>query len=171
MGHTAYYGIGDSKFRKFLEMTFPNAARPSSFADGSGFAAQPCGLVEQQGVAAVVKGTGASAKLSGLRLAERPRGCLDPWATVGPSLFRVTSRPILRSNSVNGHVVNCVADRVWLAVSEATESRSLLGSDPNAHADLKSVPSVCKNLCKNEPISARALTNRKNSQILGNLPR
>ena len=36
MGHTAYYGIGDSKFRKILEMTFPNAARPSSFADGSG---------------------------------------------------------------------------------------------------------------------------------------
>ena len=51
MGHTAYYGIRDSKFRKFLEMTFPNAARPSSFADGSGFAAQPCGLAEQQGVA------------------------------------------------------------------------------------------------------------------------
>jgi hypothetical protein len=36
MGHTVYYGIGDSKFRKILEMTFPNAARPSSFADGSG---------------------------------------------------------------------------------------------------------------------------------------
>jgi hypothetical protein len=36
MGHTAYYGIGDSKFRKILEMTFPNAARRSSFADGSG---------------------------------------------------------------------------------------------------------------------------------------
>jgi hypothetical protein len=51
MGHTEHYGIRDSKFRKFLEMTFPNAARPSSFADGSGFAAQPCGLVEQQGVA------------------------------------------------------------------------------------------------------------------------
>ena len=34
-----------------LVMTFPNAARPSSFADGSGFAAQPCGLAEQQGVA------------------------------------------------------------------------------------------------------------------------
>ena len=32
-------------------MTFPNAARPSSFADGSGIWAQPCGLVEQQGVA------------------------------------------------------------------------------------------------------------------------
>ena len=41
VGHTRYYGIRDSKFRKFLEMTFPNAARPSSFADGSGFAAQP----------------------------------------------------------------------------------------------------------------------------------
>ena len=32
-GGTAYYGIGDSKFRKILEMTFFNAARPSSFAD------------------------------------------------------------------------------------------------------------------------------------------
>jgi hypothetical protein len=29
--HTAYYGIGDSKFRKILEMTLPNAAWPSSF--------------------------------------------------------------------------------------------------------------------------------------------
>ena len=29
----------------------------------------------------------------------------------------------------------------------------------------KSVPSMSNNLCKNEPISARALTNRKNSQI------
>src|SRR6266496_1511948 len=29
----------------------------------------------------------------------------------------------------------------------------------------KSVPSMNNNLCKNEPISARALTNRKNSQI------
>jgi len=36
MGRTAVYGIGDSKFRRILEMTFPNAARPSSFADGSG---------------------------------------------------------------------------------------------------------------------------------------
>jgi hypothetical protein len=51
MGHTTYYGIRDSKFRKFLAMTFPNAAQPSSLADGSGFAAQPCGLAEQQAVA------------------------------------------------------------------------------------------------------------------------
>jgi hypothetical protein len=28
--------------------------------------------------------------------------CLDPRATVGPSLFRVTSRGILRTTSVNG---------------------------------------------------------------------
>jgi len=27
------------------------------------------------------------------------------------------------------------------------------------------IASVCKNLCKNEPISARALTNRRNSRI------
>jgi hypothetical protein len=32
----------------------------------------------------------------------KPSRCLDPWATVGPSLFRVTSRPILRTTSVNG---------------------------------------------------------------------
>jgi hypothetical protein len=36
MGDTAHYGIRDSKFRKILETTFPNAARPSSFADGQG---------------------------------------------------------------------------------------------------------------------------------------
>jgi hypothetical protein len=30
--------------------------------------------------------------------------------------------------------------------------------------EVRLVP-VCKNLCNNEPISARALTNRKNSQI------
>jgi hypothetical protein len=32
-------------------MTFPNAARPSSFADGSGICGSTCGLVEQQRVA------------------------------------------------------------------------------------------------------------------------
>ena len=30
MGHTSYYGIGNSKLRKILEMTFSNAAGPSS---------------------------------------------------------------------------------------------------------------------------------------------
>ena len=50
MGRTAYYGIGDSKFRKILEMTFPNAARTSSFADGSGI----CGSILRIGRAAGV---------------------------------------------------------------------------------------------------------------------
>ena len=36
---------------------------------------------------------------------------------------------------------------------------------PSAHADLKSVQSVCKNLYKNEYVSARALKQRRNLQI------
>jgi hypothetical protein len=48
MGHTAYYGIGDSKFRKILEMTFLNVARLSSFAAGSGI----CGSILRIGRAA-----------------------------------------------------------------------------------------------------------------------
>ena len=51
LGHTAYYGIGDSKFRKILEMTFPTPPRHHRLPMDQGFAAQPCGLAEQQGVA------------------------------------------------------------------------------------------------------------------------
>jgi hypothetical protein len=50
-GHTAYYGIGDSKFRKILEMTFPTPPRHHRLPMDQGFAAQPCGLAEQQGIA------------------------------------------------------------------------------------------------------------------------
>jgi hypothetical protein len=51
LGHTAYYGIGESKFRKILEMTFPTPPRHHRLPMDQGFAAQPCGLAEQQGVA------------------------------------------------------------------------------------------------------------------------
>ena len=51
LGHTACYGIGDSKFRKILEMTFPTPPRHHRLPMDQGFAAQPCGLAGQQGVA------------------------------------------------------------------------------------------------------------------------
>ena len=51
MGRTGYYEIGDPKFRKILEMTFPTPPGHHRLPMGQGFAAQPCGLAEQQGVA------------------------------------------------------------------------------------------------------------------------
>jgi hypothetical protein len=42
VGHTTYYGIRDSKFRKFLERPFPTPPGHHRLSMGQGFVAQPC---------------------------------------------------------------------------------------------------------------------------------
>jgi hypothetical protein len=42
MRHTTYYGIRDSKFRKFLERPFPTPPGHHRLSMGHGFVAQPC---------------------------------------------------------------------------------------------------------------------------------
>jgi hypothetical protein len=84
MEHTAYYGIGDSKFRKILEMILSNAARPSSFADGSGICGSTLRLAEQQGVAyAKTVAEAMNLKLD-RTIQQTARNCAEQFSILSP---------------------------------------------------------------------------------------
>ncbi|OLD87389.1 MAG: hypothetical protein AUG81_09190 [Verrucomicrobia bacterium 13_1_20CM_4_54_11] len=73
-----------------------------------------------------------------------------------------------KSVNITGRLSNTIGPSESLHSPEFCRITGVLQTDQivtRANARLRQLRrKLCKNLCKNEPISARALTNRKNSQ-------
>ena len=85
MGHTAYYGIGDSKFRKNLRNDL-SQRRPAIIVWRwvRDLRAQPCGLVEQQGVA-YAKTVAETMNLNSTRTIQQTgRNCAEQFSILWP---------------------------------------------------------------------------------------